>query len=312
MKIGRLSELKKMLNTLKYMTNSMKFGVATLAVSALAFAFAGTASACENECGGDWGGSEEDNSVYIKVSNSGSISNTTTAKADTGDNYAGGSYGGNGGTAGDGGKGGRAEVDGGMSWCGECGSSTDSSAEGGNGGTGGSAHGGDAGNGGYVVTGNATAEAGSANELNNVDIVVEGCGCEEDENDCACIPPWFRRDVDNSVTIKVYNSGEIENETEAKADTGDNKAKGSEGGNGGTAGDGGRGGSAEVGSDDEERCGCEWDLGSNGEAVGGDAGQGGSADGGAGALGGEVRTGAAHSESGSINVMNTTMVRVTR
>lgn len=310
MKIGRLSELKKILKHIKHMTNTMKFGVATLAVSALAFAFAGTASACENEC--DWGGSEEDNSVYIKITNSGSISNTTNATADTGDNKAGGSYGGDGGSAGNGGDGGDAEVAGGWSWCGECGSGSDSAAAGGNGGTGGSAHGGDAGDGGFVVTGNATAEAGSANELNNVDVAVEGCGCDEDQNECACIPPWFRRDVDNSVTIKVYNSGSISNTTDADADTGYNKAKGSYGGDGGEAGNGGDGGEAEVGDDEEGRCGCEWDLGSNGDAVGGDAGQGGSADGGEGGLGGTVRTGNAVSESGSINVMNTTVVRVER
>lgn len=289
----------------------MKFGVATLAVSALAFAFAGTASACDSYC--DWDGGEVDNSVYIKVSNSGTITNVTTATASTGGNKAGGSYGGNGGTAGDGGNGGRAEVEGGFgNWCGECGSSDGSSAEGGNGGTGGSAHGGDAGAGGYVDTGNASAESGSANELNNVDVAVEGCGCEEDENDCACIPPWFRRDVDNSVKIKVYNDGDIVNVTNAGAETGDNKAKGSYGGTGGTAGDGGNGGKAEVGDEEDCRCGDDWFPAGNGDAVGGDAGQGGSADGGAGDIGGTVRTGEARSESGSINVMNTTVVRVAR
>jgi hypothetical protein len=298
-----------MLNTLKYMTNTMKFGVATLAVSALAFAFAGTASACNDYC--DFDGGEDDNSVYIKISNEGSIKNYTSAKADTGDNTAEGSVGGDGGNGGQGGNGGYAGVDGGISWCGECSTGSDSFAQGGNGGTGGSGHGGNAGDGGYIVTGNASAEAGSANELNSVDVEVEGCGCDEDQNECACIPPWFRRDVDNSVTIKVYNDGEIENETKAKADTGDNTAEGSEGGEGGNGGNGGNGGAAKVG-DEQDRCGCEWDLGSSGDAVGGDAGQGGSADGGNASIGGTVRTGNATSESGSINVMNTTMVRVAR
>lgn len=292
------------------MTNTMKFGVATLAVSALAFAFAGTASACQNEC--DWDNGEDDNSVYIKIENSGSIKNTTTAKADTGDNKAGGSYGGNGGDAGKGGNGGDAYVDGGMNWCGECAHGSDSSATGGNGGTGGSAHGGNGGPGGLVDTGNASAESASVNELNSTNVVVEGCGCEEDDNDCECIPPWFRRDVDNSVTIKVKNGGDIENDTTAKADTGDNKAKGSYGGTAGEAGKGGSGGDATVGGDNDRDCECDWDFGSSGDAVGGDAGQGGSADGGNGGVGGTVRTGDARSEAGTINVTHTTVVRVTR
>ncbi len=286
----------------------MKFGVATLAVSALAFAFAGTASAC-SDCY-DLG--EENNAVYITVVNSGTIQNSTAASASTGGNYAGGSYGGEGGEAGDGGNGGDAEVyGGGFEWCGECGSGSDSAAAGGNGGTGGSAHGGNAGAGGYVETGDAIAEAGSANELNNTDVVVEGCGCEEDNNECSCIPPWFQRDVNNTVTITVANSGAVVNATAAGASTGDNKAKGSYGGEGGEAGNGGDGGEATVG--DDEGCGCdEWIPAGGGDAVGGDAGQGGSADGGEGGLGGTVRTGDTRSESGSINVMNTTMVRVTR
>ena len=43
------------------------------------------------------------NSSYIKIEakNSGKIYNTTSSKADTGDNYAGGSYGGDGGSGGD-------------------------------------------------------------------------------------------------------------------------------------------------------------------------------------------------------------------
>lgn len=293
------------------MTNTMKFGVATLAVSALAFAFAGTASACEEYC--DFG-SDTNNAVYIAVSNSGTIVNTTSAVSSTGGNKAGGSYGGNGGSAGDGGNGGDAEVYGGaFNWCNECsGSGSDSAAAGGNGGTGGSAHGGNAGAGGYVETGHASSEAGSANELNNTDIVVEGCGCEEDENECSCIPPWFRRDVNNTVTVVVANNGAVVNATAAGADTGDNKAKGSYGGNGGSAGNGGDGGEATVGDEEDCRCNDDWFPAGGGDAVGGDAGQGGSADGGNGGLGGTVRTGDARTESGSINVMNTTMVRVTR
>ncbi|MFZ2707002.1 MAG: hypothetical protein WAY88_02640, partial [Minisyncoccia bacterium] len=267
--------------------------------------------ACESTCG-DWDLGGDDNSVYIKVSNDGYISNTTSAKADTGDNKAGGSYGGDAENAGDGGNGGDASVDGGVQWCGECGSGSGSTATGGEGGNGGNSNGGNAGDGGYVVTGDASAEAGTANSLNSTDVEVEGCGCDEDQNECSCIPPWFRRDVDNSVKIKVYNDGYISNETKAKADTGDNKAKGSYGGDAGYGGDGGDGGEAEVG-DEEEGCGCEWDLGgSAGEAVGGDGGNGGHSNGGEGGQGGTISTGEARSEAGTINMMNTTVIRVVR
>ncbi|TSC86580.1 MAG: hypothetical protein G01um10148_566 [Parcubacteria group bacterium Gr01-1014_8] len=294
----------------------MKIG-AVLATSAMVLSqFAAIpAYACEDWCWGE--GSSDDNSVYIKVSNSGTIYNETKAKADTGDNDAGGSYGGDGGSAGDGGDGGEADVEGGVNWCGECSDGSDSEANGGDGGNGGDSNGGDAGPGGLVDTGDADANAGTVNTLNTTDIAVEGCGCEDDQDECGCIPPWLRRDVDNSVRVKVHNDGTINNETKAKADTGDNDAGGSYGGDGGGdchcdgGGDGGDGGDAEVG-DDEEGCGCEWDIGGGGTANGGDGGDGGDADGGDGDVGGTIRTGDARSDAGTVNVMNTTLVRVTR
>ena len=299
------------------MTKTMRIG-AVLATSAMVLSqFAAIpAYACEWSWCGD-GGSSDDNSVYIKVENDGSIKNETTAKADTGDNWAGGSYGGNGGYAGNGGDGGRAEVEGGSSWCWSCcetcGGDSGSEANGGDGGNGGDANGGDGGPGGLVDTGDADVSAGSVNTLNTVDIEVEGCGCEDQQDECGCIPPWLRRDVDNSVTVKIDNDGRIKNETEAKADTGDNDADGSYGGDGGTAGDGGKGGKAEVGDDEGDRCGCEWDLSSGGgDANGGQGADGGDANGGDGDVGGTIRTGDARSESGSVNLMNTVLVRVTR
>lgn len=131
----------------------------------------------------------------------------------------------------------------------------------------------------------------------------------------ACSYSWCggSQGSDNSVYIKVENSGSISNTTEAKADTGDNKAKGSYGGDGGYAGDGGKGGSAEVEGDEVRgECGCELPLGGDGTANGGDGADGGDADGGDGDVGGTVQTGDARSEAGSINVMNTTMIRVVR
>ena len=62
--------------------------------------FAGVNLAFASEECGEWccgcGGGDKDNSVYINVSNSGTINNTTKAEAETGENTAGGSYGGDG------------------------------------------------------------------------------------------------------------------------------------------------------------------------------------------------------------------------
>ncbi len=318
---GTMSGLTELIRTKKFkdMTKiqlgySAAIVGATLAFGAFAFAApAFAATHCDDWCGGG----DENNSVYISVTNDGKIDNKTEAKADTGGNWAGGSYGGDGGSAGDGGKGGDAAVAGGGGWCWECCNTcggSDSEANGGDGGNGGDANGGDAGPGGLVTTGDADASAGTVNTLNTVDIEVEGCGCEE-EPEC-CIPPWLRRDVDNHVKVKVKNDGKIENKTKAKAETGDNDADGSFGGDGGCecdgAGDGGDGGDAHVG-DDGDGCGCEWDFGGGaGTANGGDGGNGGDANGGDGGVGGTVVTGDARSEAGTVNLMNTILIRVLR
>lgn len=145
---------------------------------------------------------------------------------------------------------------------------------GGNGGTGGA--------GGLVQTGNASAEAGTQNSLNGTDAEVA--------LDCDC------GDI-NSVTIDVITDNDrsspfenvVGNITNARAHSGDNLARGSTGGNAGV------GGLVDSGSGDENNGGAK-------------AGSGGA--GGAGGLGGTVLTGNASSTSGTINLLNTTILRV--
>ena len=139
-------------------------------------------------------------------------------------------------------------------------------------------NGGNAGIGGTVFTGDADAEAGTLNSLNATDVDVDLWG--EDMNS-------------SEIKVKVENEdcecNSIDNTTRAKARTGGNDADGSEGGEGGS------GGEVEVDDGDNNNGGAE-------------AGNGGS--GGAGAAGGWIETGIATSLSGSVNVLNTTLVRV--
>lgn len=146
-----------------------------------------------------------------------------------------------------------------------------SAGNGGNGGNGGA--------GGLINTGDATADAGTENSLNGTDVLVEfTCDCG---------------DI-NSVTLDVdtNNNSEnnrIDNNTQARGRTGENLALGSLGGTGGTGGDVAAGTGSE----------------NNGGSTGGHGGAGG-----AGGLGGEVNTGDANSTSGTINLLNTTIIRV--
>ncbi|MEY4747015.1 MAG: hypothetical protein RLZZ416_64 [Candidatus Parcubacteria bacterium] len=145
-----------------------------------------------------------------------------------------------------------------------------SAGNGGNGGAGGA--------GGFIATGNASADAGTSNDLNDTDVGVE--------TTCDC------GDL-NSVTVDLTTDNEdpnntINNLTGARARSGDNVALGSLGGAGNSGGT--------VTADGSEN---------NGGAKAGTGGTGG-----AGGLGGEIHTGAASSTSGTINMLNTTMVRV--
>jgi hypothetical protein len=269
----------------------------SLFAAAPAYAWGGDGGGC-----GGCGGSETNNSVNIVVANSGEVLNITSAKASTGGNWAGGSFGGDAGNGAEGGDGGNASVDG----LGE--------ANGGNGGNGGyGGQGGNGGAGGLVETGDAEADAGTQNMVNSTDIDVAqaDCGCDNE------VHGWYdewgnfhqfrQRDVDNSINIGVLNAGGVLNETEAKAKTGYNDAEGSEGGEGGNGDQGGNGGDADAAAWESE-CGCD---AYGGHANAGDAGHGGvGGNGGNGDVGGTIRTGRASSNSGTVNVVNTTLIRV--
>lgn len=201
-------------------------------------------------------------SFTITTTNRGTIENTTRASSHTGDNTAEGSIGG------DGEEGGDVTSDG---------DNNNGGASSGNGG-----NGGNAGAGGLVVTGNATAEAGTENSLNGTDVDVDltdATGASEDMNSSALVIDTDNDNIENN----------IDNLTRARARTGDNTAEASEGGDGEDAGDitGGVG-----------------DF-NNGGASSGNGGAGGAGD-----IGGEVRTGHASSTSGTINLLNTSIIRV--
>ena len=141
----------------------------------------------------------------------------------------------------------------------------------GNGGTGGNG-----GPGGLVTTGDAESDAGSMSSLNSNDIDVGGDG--EDMNSSAVA---VLLDNASGISMLAQNTG-------AAATTGDNTARGSRGGRGGSGG--------EVEADGS---------GNNGGATAGTGGHGGT-----GGLGGEVVTGGSTSNAGSIQMMNTNLVRV--
>jgi hypothetical protein len=245
---------------------------------------------------------ETDNSVTIKVWNMGAIMNMTGAVANTGGNYAGGSYGGNGGDGAEGGHGGDANVDGyGL-------------AEGGNGGEGGEGgEGGNGGPGGLVETGDATANAGSMNTVNSTDIDVEqaDCGCDDEMDGwydaLGNFHPYRNGDVNNTVEIEVENEGVVADATVAGANSGENQADGSYGGNGGNGDEGGHGGEANA-SQGETGCGCDVYPGQAHAGNGAMGGHGGN--GGVGDVGGTIRTGRAMADAGTINVVNTNLIRV--
>ena len=215
------------------------------------FAFAIPASAAVNS-----------SSITITTTNRGSIDNDTSARSYTGDNWAGGSQGGRGGD------GGEVESDGANNNGGA------TSGDGGNGGNGGL--------GGLVDTGDADATADTENALNVTDAEVDLTSAAGDVNSTGIVVV-----TDNDREYPTQNH--IDNDTRAKARTGDNEAEGSVGGNADDAGD------IEGGDDDFNNGGAE-------------SGNGG--DGGAGSTGGTVLTGRADSLAGTINVLNAALVRV--
>src|SRR3989344_4545806 len=146
--------------------------------------------------------------IKIETKRSGSIDNYTSAKAETGGNWAGGS------DAGKGGSGGDVEVDG-------SGDNNNGGASAGEGGDGG-----DAGIGGTVLTGDANADAGTVNSLNTTDVDVDLYG--EDMNSS---------ELEIKTEYKDCECNNIDNTTKARARTGGNDADGSDAGKGGSGGD---------------------------------------------------------------------------
>ena len=218
------------------------------------FAYATQASAAVNS-----------SSITITTTNRGTIDNDTSAKSHTGNNTALGSQGGRGGDAGDVTSGG---------------DNNNGGATTGNGGSGGD---GDAG--GLVNTGDATSEAGTDNALNTTDIGVDFAVSGGDVNSTSL----------DIVTDNQNNNHEcdcanvINNDTRARARSGDNRAEGSVGGNADDAGD------VTGGSGDFNNGGADTGNGGNG----GDGG-----------FGGTVFTGNASSTAGTINLLNTSIIRV--
>ena len=145
---------------------------------------------------------DEPSIVIVKDKNSAVVVNHVEADANTGDNYAGGSEGGDGGNGGDINNDGDGNVEG---------STTGSGGRGGNGGVGGE-----------VRTGNAGAGASAVNTVNSNVTRVNGCGCNNGGS---------------FTVVSNRNRAVVVNHVEADADTGDNAAKGSEGGRGGNGGD---------------------------------------------------------------------------
>lgn len=143
-------------------------------------------------------------------------------------------------------------------------------------------NGGNGGDGGFVETGASTANAGTENGLNGTDLEVDLTNATDNGEDVNSTR--VRVDTDNDDEDNVIN-----NLTGAGALSGQNAAAGSAGGTGGT------GGAVAGGTGDFN----------NGGATSGHGGSGG-----AGSIGGTIRTGASSSTSGSINLLNTSIVRV--
>lgn len=132
------------------------------------------------------------------------VINEVEVYANTGDNMAGGSYGGDGG---DGGK--IININDG---------DVDEST------TGNGGNGGDASVGGTVITGDATAEADVMNAVNTNRTIINRCACEDEDCECGF-------DI-----VKNRNSAMVMNGVGVAAETGENLAEGSYGGDGGDGG----------------------------------------------------------------------------
>jgi hypothetical protein len=207
--------------------------------------------------------------------NEAGVSNRIEVRSATGENWAGGSYGGNGGDGGDirNGEFNLVRVNGGN----DCDQGNDGDVEDsttGNGGSGGAASAG-----GAVMSGNASAVANVSNTANSNRTLIDRCACvEEDECDCG-------RDA-----VISFNRLGLANDGNVRAYTGENDAEGSYGGEGGQGGDIGNSGDGDI---EESMTG----TGGNGNAGG---------------EGGLVQTGQSNSRLELVNVFNRNITRVLR
>lgn len=221
-------------------------------------------------------GGQDGDSTSIHTENFASVTNNVSVDAKTGGNDA---EGGDGGRGGDGGN-----------------ASRGTGGAGGNGGRGG--------DGGSVVSGAATAYGTIYNDVNSTRVVVEGCGCEDDQ------PAsnfnrfmYFNQDEDGDmIRVSTRNTAYLTNNLDVDAKTGNNDADGGEGGNGD---DGGNAGDqhGKRSSKQSWNLWFDWYNTSNG-------GNGGN--GGVGGNGGTVRSGAAYADGLVNSVVNNSVVRVTR
>ena len=215
--------------------------------------------------------------VHISLHSGAMIMNETQTAANTGNNYADGSY------AGAGGDGGGIENEGG-----------EQDVEGattGNGGTGGNA-----GLGGAVQTGNALAVSSIANTVNSNVVRVDGCECD---------------DTLGRVRVRTHDFAFLGNRAMTAANSGDNEALGSYAGDGGAGGDienGNGHGGGHHGDDVKEN--GNGDNGDDADQEVDDSTTGAGGNGGAGDAGGSVLTGTATTRASIVNLVNSNRIRI--
>lgn len=277
-----------------------------LAFSVVAFMLAFTvAPAMAMEHQTDHQGSPGDDDMVYNL-NEAVVVNDIITKANTGMNFADGSYGGDGGDAGDirlnshdiYPNGGALVLDAQVEGfdCDYVDGDTDNEVEESSTGHGGA--GGNAGTGGTVITGNATAISTVSNDINNNDTEVDRCACDEDEaldedsiKELAENAPFYFW-ADDDVRIKNRNRVELVNTLYTKANSGMNDTMGSYGGYGG------EGGEIALLEGDENDV-DESHTGSGG--LGGNSGE-----------GGLIQSGEAYSDSAVMNTLNRNLTRIRR
>ena len=209
---------------------------------------------------------DESNDVVVNE-NTATVVNEVAVEAYTGENWAGGSFGGFGGRGGDIYNSGD-DVEG------------SSTGMGGNGGHGNI--------GGFVQTGDASAEADVENLVNYNDTEIDRTSGEAE---------------DGNARVRNTNYGDIANGAHVLADTGLNEADVSFGGEGGRGGDLANGGGVGINDEGEE----EYYGDDVEDTTTGNGGQGGDA-----APGGEVVTGASMTRARVINTINKNVTRIMR